>query len=250
MRSVIIIPALNEEAAIGGVVRGVRHKVDQVIVVDNGSTDNTAQCAIEAGANVVHVTKPGYGRACFAGVRASRGADLIIFMDGDGADDPDDLSSLIEPILSGRHDFVVGSRLLGKTEPGALTFAQRFGNRLATGLMRMIWGGRFTDLGPFRAITRTAYDTLNMHAQTYGWTVEMQARALKQGLRYTEVPVAYRRRIGVSKISGTLKGVVLAGWFILGTIFKEALIPRNASKMLNAQITDAQIETYRQHSAR
>ena len=223
MRSVIIVPALNEEAAIGSVVRGVQHKVDQVIVVDNGSTDRTAECASEAGADVIHVPKAGYGRACLAGVHASQGADLIIFMDGDGADDPDDLSALIEPILSGHLDFVVGSRLLGQTEPGALTFAQRFGNRLATGLMRMIWGGRFTDLGPFRAITRSAYDTLNMQAQTYGWTVEMQARALKQNLRYAEDPVPYRRRIGVSKLSGTRLGVVLAGWFILGTIFMEAL---------------------------
>ena len=224
MRSVIIIPALNEEAAIGGVVRSIRPKVDQVIVVDNGSVDRTAERASEAGAFVIHVPKAGYGRACLAGVQASRDADLIIFMDGDGADDPNDLNALIDPILNGGMDFVVGSRLLGTTERGALTFAQRFGNRLATGLMRMIWGGRFTDLGPFRAMTRSAYDTLNMQAPTYGWTVEMQVRALKQGLRYGEVPVTYRRRIGISKISGTVKGVVLAGWFILGTIFKEALL--------------------------
>lgn len=226
MRSVIIIPALNEEAAIGGVVQSVRNRVDQVIVVDNGSTDRTADRASDAGADVIHVAKAGYGRACLAGVAASRDAELIIFMDGDGADDPNDLSALIDPILSGRVDFVIGSRLLGKTERGALTTAQRFGNRLATGLMRLIWGGQFTDLGPFRAITRSAYDALDMRAETYGWTVEMQVRALKQNLRYTEVPVAYRRRIGVSKISGTVKGVCLAGWFILGTIFKEAIFLR------------------------
>lgn len=224
MRSVIIIPALNEEAAIGGVVKSVRNRVDEVIVVDNGSTDRTADRASDAGAEVIHVAEPGYGRACLAGVQASRDAELIIFMDGDGADDPNDLSALIDPILSGRVDFVIGSRLLGKTERGALTTTQRFGNRLATGLMRLIWGGQFTDLGPFRAITRSAYDALNMQAETYGWTVEMQVRALKQNLLYTEVPVAYRRRIGVSKISGTVKGVCLAGWFILGTIFKEAII--------------------------
>lgn len=240
MRSVIIIPALNEEAAIGGVVRSVRHRVDQVIVVDNGSTDHTAARAIEAGAKVIRVAQPGYGRACLAGVKAARDADLIIFMDGDGADDPDDLRALIEPILSGRADLVIGSRLLGRTERGALTLAQRFGNRLATGLMRLIWGGHFTDLGPFRAITRPAYEALNMQAETFGWTVEMQVRALKQKLCCAEVPVNYRRRIGVSKISGTVKGVCLAGWFILGTIFKEAL-SKHATELRSTPCTDSTV---------
>ena len=226
MRSVIIIPALNEEAAIGGVVRAVHHQVDRVIVVDNGSTDATAACASEAGADVIHVARPGYGRACLAGVAAADGADLIIFMDGDGADDPTDLADLMAPIISGDADLVIGSRLLGQTEHGALTLPQRFGNRLATLLMGLFWNGRFTDLGPFRAIRRSAYTSLNMQAPTYGWTVEMQVRALKQGLRCTEIPVSYRRRIGVSKISGTVKGMVLAGWYILGTIFKEAIVPR------------------------
>ena len=233
MRSVIIIPALNEEQAIGGVVRGVRDQVDQVIVVDNGSTDLTAKFAAEAGAKTVQVPTPGYGRACMAGVEASEQADLIIFMDGDGADHPQDLQAVIEPILRGRSELVIGSRLIGQTETGALTLAQRFGNRLATELMRLLWGGRFTDLGPFRAITRTAYDKLQMQAQTYGWTVEMQVRALKHGLTYAEVPVRYRRRIGKSKISGTVKGVCLAGWFILGTIFKEAIVSPKPSRKLN-----------------
>lgn len=223
MRSVIIIPALNEEAAIGGVVRSVCDQVDQVIVVDNGSTDLTAQRAADAGADVIHVARPGYGRACLAGVAAAGDADLLIFMDGDSADDPADLPALIQPILSGEADLVIGSRLLGTTEPGALTPPQRFGNSLATLLMKVFWGGSFTDLGPFRAIRRSAFAALQMQAPTYGWTVEMQVRALKQGVRCTEIPVAYRRRIGVSKISGTVKGVVLAGWFILGTIFKEAI---------------------------
>ena len=219
MRSTIVIPALNEEAAIGGVVESVRDRVDQVIVVDNGSIDLTAEKASAAGAHVISVKQPGYGRACLAGVEAAKDADLIIFMDGDGADNPNDLEALIRPIRGGRAEFVIGSRLLGTTERGALTVAQRFGNRLATGLIHLIWGGRFTDLGPFRAITRSAYDRLNMNAPTYGWTVEMQVRAVKQKLRYVEVPVNYRRRIGVSKISGTAKGVVLAGWYILTTIF-------------------------------
>ena len=250
MRSVIIIPALNEEAAIGGVVRSVRDQVDQVIVVDNGSTDRTAERAAEAGAETIHVAQPGYGRACLAGVDAAHDADLLIFMDGDGADDPNDLSALIEPILNGCADLVIGSRLSGKTENGALTLAQRFGNRLATQLMQWIWGGRFTDLGPFRAITHPAYETLNMQAETYGWTVEMQVRALKQNLRYSEVPVTYRRRIGVSKISGTVKGVVLAGWFILGTIFKEAILPDRSRRRIHAEKPDPVVVPCRSASAR
>ncbi len=233
MRSVVIIPALNEEQAIGGVVRSVRDQVDQVIVVDNGSTDQTAKFAAEAGAKAVHVPTPGYGRACMAGVDASERADLIIFMDGDRADHPEDLQALIEPILRGHSELVIGSRLTGQTEAGALTLAQLFGNRLATALMRLFWNGQFTDLGPFRAITRTAYDKLQMQAQSFGWTVEMQVRALKHGLTYTEVPVRYRRRIGKSKISGTVKGVCLAGWFILGTIFKEAILSPKPSRKLN-----------------
>lgn len=224
MRSAIIIPALNEEAAIAGVVRSVVSRVDRVIVVDNGSTDRTAERAASAGADVIHVAQPGYGRACLAGVAAAGDAEVLIFMDGDGADDPTDLSALMQPIMRGQADLVLGTRLKGKTESGALTLPQRFGNALATQLMRVFWGGGFTDLGPFRAIKRSAYRSLKMRAPTYGWTVEMQVRALKQNLRCVEVSVTYRRRIGVSKISGTVKGVVLAGWYILGTIFVEALL--------------------------
>lgn len=223
MRSVVIIPALNEESAIGGVVTRVLDKVDRVIVVDNGSTDRTAEAAAAAGADTLFVATPGYGRACMAGAAAADDAELLIFMDGDGADDPDDLAALTEPILTGRAEFVVGSRALGERERGALTLPQRWGNTLATRLMRLFWGGTFTDLGPFRAIRKSAYLSLNMQAPTYGWTVEMQVRALKKKLRCIEVPVSYRRRIGVSKISGTFKGVVLAGGFILGTIFWEVI---------------------------
>lgn len=230
MRSAIIIPALNEEAAIAGVVQSVLSQTDRVIVVDNGSTDQTAARAASAGADVIYVAQPGYGRACLAGVAAAGDADLLIFMDGDGADDPKDLPALIQPILKGQADFVIGTRLKGKTENGALTFPQRFGNALATRLMGLFWGGGFTDLGPFRAIKRSAYRSLNMRAPTFGWTVEMQVRALKQNLRCLEVPVTYRRRIGVSKISGTVKGVVLAGWFILGTIFLEAVLGQRTVK--------------------
>ncbi|MEL7109737.1 MAG: glycosyltransferase family 2 protein [Pseudomonadota bacterium] len=242
MRSAIIIPALNEEAAIAGVVRSVVAQTDRVIVVDNGSTDRTAERAAEAGAEVIHVARPGYGRACLAGVAAAGDADLLIFMDGDGADDPSDLPFVVQPILEGQADFVLGTRLEGKTEIGALTLPQRFGNALATRLMRVFWGGVFTDLGPFRAIKRSAYRSLNMHAPTYGWTVEMQVRALKQNLRCKEVPVTYRRRIGVSKISGTVKGVLLAGWFILGTIFVEAILGRRTVEMRGKSFTPLRLD--------
>ncbi len=233
MRATVIIPALNEEAAIAGVVKSVLHKVDQVIVVDNGSTDNTAECATKAGAEVIFVAQPGYGRACLAGVAAADLADILVFMDGDAADDPDDLEALIAPIISNTADLVIGSRTLGQMEKGALTIPQRFGNALATKLMHMFWGSTFTDLGPYRAIKSSAFISLAMQAPTYGWTVEMQIRALKKGLRYTEVPVTYRRRIGVSKISGTVKGVILAGWYILGTIFWEKLKGKRSFKPAN-----------------
>ena len=224
MKSVIIIPALNEQAAIGKVVCSVKNRVDQVIVVDNGSTDRTAEEATRAGADVVFAEPAGYGRACLAGVAAASDADLYIFMDGDGADDPNDLDALITPILLREVDFVVGSRATGSAEHGALTLPQRLGNSLAAVLMKLFWGGSFSDLGPFRAIERKAYERLNMRAETFGWTVEMQVRALKLGLKCHEVPVSYRRRIGVSKISGTVKGVIMAGTYILGTIFKEAIL--------------------------
>ena len=218
----LIIPARNEEEAIGKVVSSVVHQVDAVVVADNGSTDTTASVATEAGALVVSVPEAGYGRACLAAIKAAGEYDILVFMDGDASDDPDDLSKVLEPILSGQSDMVIGSRILGDCDPGALTVQQRFGNTLACWLMNAFWGYRFTDLGPFRAITKESYDRLNMQAPTFGWTVEMQVRALKQGMRCTEVPVHYRARIGVSKISGTVRGVILAGGYILGTIFWEA----------------------------
>ena len=218
----IVIPARNEEDAIGGVVASVVDKVDAVIVADNGSSERTAEIAKQAGAIVVSVPEPGYGRACLAAVEAAEKCDILVFMDGDASDDPSDLPALLDPILSGDADMVIGSRILGDCDPGSLTIQQRFGNGLACWLMHLFWGFKFTDLGPFRAIRREAYDALNMEAPTFGWTVEMQVRALKQKLRCTEVPVHYRKRIGVSKISGTIRGVILAGWYILGTIFLEA----------------------------
>jgi len=224
----IVIPARNEEGAIGKVVSSVVQHVDAVVVADNGSTDATAKTAREAGADVVYVQEPGYGRACLAAIAAAGEFDILVFMDGDASDDPTDLPKLLAPILSGQADMVIGSRILGNCDPGALTVQQRFGNTLACWLMNLFWGFRFTDLGPFRAITRKSYNRLNMQAPTFGWTVEMQVRALQLKLNCAEVPVHYRARIGVSKISGTVRGVVLAGWYILGTIFWEAaksLIP-------------------------
>lgn len=222
----IIIPARNEAEAIGDVVRRVVDKVDAVIVADNGSTDGTGQIACKAGAQVVSVPRAGYGRACLAGLDRAQGADIIVFMDGDGADDPADLDALVRPIANGEAEMVIGSRLAGDVEEGALTVPQQFGNRLACFLMRLIWNGRFTDLGPFRAVRKTALDRLGMEAETYGWTVEMQVRALKAGLACRETPVRYRRRVGVSKISGTVKGVVLAGAHILGVIARETVFTR------------------------
>jgi len=231
----LIIPARNEENAIGQVVASVVKSVDQVIVADNGSTDKTASVAKTAGAHVVYVDTPGYGRACLAAIEAAGDCDVLVFMDGDASDDPEDLSKLLNPIINNASDLVIGSRILGDCDPGSLTPQQRFGNTLACWLMHLIWGFRFSDLGPFRAIRKSSYDRLNMEAPTYGWTVEMQVRALKNNLRCTEVPVHYRKRIGVSKISGTFKGVILAGWYILGTIGLEALKPKRKHKAVATQ---------------
>lgn len=224
----LIIPARNEADAIGTVVSSVITKVDQVIVANNGSTDATAKVAEDAGAHIVSVPTPGYGRACLAAIEAAGDCDILVFMDGDASDDPSDLEALLKPILEKKADMVIGSRILGNCDPGSLTVQQRFGNTLACWLMRAFWGYRFTDLGPFRAIRKTSYGQLNMEAPTFGWTVEMQVRALKLDLRCIEIPVHYRKRIGVSKISGTIKGVILAGAYILGTIFWEVIRGRRS----------------------
>ncbi|MEO9971967.1 MAG: glycosyltransferase family 2 protein [Hyphomonadaceae bacterium] len=239
-RIAVIIPALNEEQAIGGVVSRIPDFVDAIIVADNGSTDLTAERAADAGAQVVFVPEAGYGRACLAGVAEAKDADILVFLDGDGSDVPEEMISLIAPILSGEADMVIGSRVLGEAEAGSLTLPQRFGNKLACVLMRLFWGAKYTDLGPFRAIRRTAYERLDMVAPTYGWTVEMQVRALKQKLIVADVPVNYAKRIGVSKISGTVRGVVLAGVYILGTIFAERLGrgPKPAEARAKPQVFD------------
>ena len=217
----VVIPARNEEAAIAKVISEIKIAVSEIIVADNGSTDKTAQVARQMGATIVSVPQPGYGRACLAGIAAAKPCDIIVFLDGDASDFPEDMDQIVNPIIDDGMDMVIGSRLLDTIEPGALTPQQRFGNALACWLMARFWGGTFTDLGPFRAIRSDALAKLNMTAPTFGWTVEMQVRALKQGLTYKEVPVRYRKRIGKSKISGTVSGVILAGVYILGTIFRE-----------------------------
>lgn len=215
-----VIPCLNEAPSVAAVVERMRGRVDRVIVVDNGSTDGTGEIARAAGAEVVREERRGYGYACFAGVLAAEGADLIVLMDGDAADDPSDLPRIVDPVLRGEADLVVGSRSLGSREPGSMTVQQLFGNWLAARLMGLIYGVAVTDLGPFRAIRRDKLLALGMREMTYGWSVEMMVKAARAGYRYREVPVSYHRRIGVSKVGGTVKGSALAGWCILSTTFK------------------------------
>jgi len=196
-----------------------RALVASIIVVDNGSSDRTAEVARARGAEVVYVATPGYGRACLAGIaQAGTDTDVIVILDADYSDYAADLPLLLEPIEAGGVDLVIGSRVLGGAEPGSLPWNQRFGNRLACRLMLLLYGARFTDMGPFRAIRSDALEKLGMRDPTYGWNVEMQAKAVIAGLRIREVPVRYRRRIGKSKISGTVRGTIRAGSRIIGTI--------------------------------
>ena len=222
----VVIPALDEEESIRCVLGDIPGWVDDIIVVDNGSADATACVALENGARVVSEPIRGYGAACLAGLGALKEADVVVFLDADYSDHPDEMATLVDPILSGAAELVIGSRLAGCAERGALLPQARFGNMLACLLMRVFWGVRFTDLGPFRAIDRRALDALAMDDTGYGWTIQMQIRAAREGQKCMEVPVSYRKRIGTSKISGTVKGTILAGAKILYTIFSEALAPR------------------------
>lgn len=222
----LIIPALNEERAIGRVLAEVPAWVDHVIVADNGSTDRTQQVALDQGATVVLAKKQGYGAACLAGIAALPDCEIVVFMDGDYSDFPAQMDRLVDPIATEGRDMVIGSRKLGRQEPRALTPQQRFGNWLACFLIRLFWSVRYTDLGPFRAITLTALQKIDMQDQAFGWTVEMQLRAIQEGLDVIEAPVDSRTRIGTSKISGTVRGTVLAGHAIIGTILKTALSDR------------------------
>lgn len=224
----VIIPAYNEEKAIARVLAAIPSaSVDEVVVCNNGSTDATAAQARAQGATVVNAPARGYGNACLAGLaylaQKEAGAEpqVVVFLDGDYSDFPEEMPLVLAPIQSGSADLVIGSRVLGPRPPkGALQPQQIFGNWLATRLIKWLFGVGFTDLGPFRAITWQALQQLDLRDRNYGWTVEMQVKAAKLGLHCVEVPVRYRPRIGVSKVSGTLKGSILAGYKIIFTIFK------------------------------
>ena len=221
----VVIPANNEEQSIGLVVRDIpKNLVSEVVVVNNASTDQTSRVAAAAGATVLDEPAPGYGNACLKGIRyldqEGKRPDVLVFLDGDYSDYPQEMEQVVAPILKDGMDLVIGSRTPGRRAKGSMTFPQVFGNRLATKLMRLFYGVRFTDLGPFRAIRFDKLLELKMADQTYGWTVEMQVKAARHRLKITEVPVNYKKRIGVSKVSGTIKGTVMAGYKILRTIFK------------------------------
>ncbi len=221
----VIIPALNEEEPIAGVVREVAATgiPVEIIVVDNGSTDATAERAREAGARVVKAPR-GYGRACAAGVAALRPqCEIVVFLDGDGSDCPGFMNQLVDPIASGTHDFVIGSRTRGQREPGSMNFQQISSGRIAGLILQLLYGVRYTDMCPFRAIRRSALEKLGMWEETYGWNLEMQMKAARNGLRILEIPVNHRRRAGgESKVSGTLRGTFLAGARIIATLLRIA----------------------------
>lgn len=223
----VVIPALNERRSLPRVIEDIpRHAVRHIVVVDNGSSDGTADVAASCGCVVVHEPRRGYGSACLAGLAHLRALqsppDVVVFLDADRSDHADEMPRLLAPIAEGRADLVVGSRALGAAEKGALLPQQRVGNRVASCLIRRLYGARVTDLGPFRAIRHPALEALRMADRDYGWTAEMQVKALKVGLRYVEVPVSYRRRIGRSKIAGTVRGSVGAGIKIVATILRHA----------------------------
>jgi glycosyltransferase involved in cell wall biosynthesis len=229
-RIFVIIPALNEERSIGKVIADIPGDlVSEVVVTDNGSTDGTAKSAADAGATVLREERRGYGYACMKGIEyalskpSGERPDIVVFLDGDYSDYPEEMPLLVKPIVEDGFDMVIGSRTKGERERGALLPQALFGNALATTLIKWLYGAEFTDLGPFRAIRSDKLVKLGMTDMTYGWTVEMQIRAAKKGLRCGEVPVSYRKRIGVSKVTGTLGGTVKAGYKILWTIFKHIL---------------------------
>lgn len=223
----VLIPAYNEAASLPLVLAAIpKHWVRQVLVCNNGSTDGTAEVARQAGARVIEAPQRGYGSACLAGIRylqslpPSEQPEIVVFLDGDYSDYPDELPNVAAPVLNGEQDLVIGSRLLSPLPPGAMSAPQRFGNWLAPLLIRWLYGYRFTDLGPFRAIRWDCLLALDMCDANYGWTVEMQVKAAQLGLRCAEVPVRYRKRAGgKSKVSGTVKGVFRAGWKIIAVIF-------------------------------
>ena len=220
----VIIPAYNEQDSIANVIQDIPSIVDEIIVVSNNSTDNTEENAKNAGATVLKENRKGYGFACLKGMdyiaQQKTKPDIVVFLDGDYSDYPEQLTEIVAPIINDDIDFVIGARVKRLREQGSMTAPQIFGNWLATFLMKLFFGAKFTDLGPFRAIKYDKLLALEMEDKTYGWTVEMQLKALKQKFSYVEIPMKYRNRIGVSKVSGTVKGSVMAGIKILGWIFK------------------------------
>ncbi|GAA4949416.1 glycosyltransferase family 2 protein [Algibacter agarivorans] len=223
----VIIPAFNEADSITHVINDIPDSVNEIIVVSNNSTDDTEINAKRAGATVLIETNKGYGYACLKGMQhianQTEKPDIVVFLDGDYSDYPEELTKIVAPIINDNVDFVIGSRVKRLREHGSMTFPQIFGNWLATILMKLFFQAKFTDLGPFRAIKYKKLLALSMEDKTYGWTVEMQLKVLKQKLTYIEIPVNYRNRIGISKVSGTLKGAIFAGIKILGWIFKYSL---------------------------
>lgn len=221
---VVIIPAYNEAASIAKVIHDIPSLVTEIIVVNNNSSDGTEIIAKKAGATVLTEKRKGYGYACLKGMDYLENQltkpDIVVFLDGDYSDYPEDLVKIVAPIINDNIDFVIGARVEESRETGSMTPQQIFGNWLATFLMTLLFGSKFTDLGPFRAIKYNALLGLHMQDKTYGWTIEMQLKALKQKLNYTEIPIKYRNRIGVSKVSGTIKGSIFAGIKILSWIFK------------------------------
>jgi len=220
----VLIPAFNEENSIGHVIREIPDFVREIVVVNNRSTDKTEEVATKAGATVLYQPAMGYGNACLMGMdhiaQKSQPPNIVVFLDGDYSDYPEEMVGLIKPIQQGKVDMVIGSRALGNKEAGSMMPQQIFGNWLATSLIRLFYGAKYSDLGPFRAISFDKLMALGMKDTNYGWTIEMQIKAVKNNFTFAEVPVNYRKRIGTSKVSGTVKGTIMAGYKIITSIFK------------------------------
>lgn len=224
-RVVVLIPAYNEEQSVAKVIGDIPGEIaDEIIVIDNASTDNTKQRALAAGAKVIEEPKRGYGAACLRGIANIKETDIVVILDADYSDYPGQIVRLLKPITDENYDFVLGSRIMGKREKGALAYQAKWGNTLSVFLIRLFFKHRFTDMGPFRAIRYESLKALKMQDKDFGWNAEMQIKAIKHKLRIKEVAVDYRRREGTSKISGTLKGTILAGYKILFTIFKYVFV--------------------------